>query len=309
MSRPYQRVPFEALPEQPRVAHPFFELEPREVDVWCAALGDVRTSVRVLGSGPPLLLLHGLMTSGYSWRHVLAPLAARYTVHVPDLPGAGRSTAPGRPLTPEALSDWLLGLQKALGVVGCRIVANSMGGYLALHHALRHPTAASRIVVAHAPSRASPRLWALAAVSRLPGFRTALGALVQRDVERWVWRNVHYRDETMKSREETREYGAPLATAGGLGAFAGYLRDTMDVRGFLALSRKLRSRREHGVDFPVPLLLVYAEGDPLVPAEDGRHLARLVPDAGITWLRDVSHFAHIDRPDVYLGAIERFLAG
>lgn len=309
MSRPYERVPFEALPERPRLPHPFFDLPPREVDVWCALLGDVRTSVRVAGSGPPLLLLHGLMTSGYSWRYVIAPLAERYTVFVPDLPGAGRSTSPGRPLTPEAVSDWLFGLQKALGIVGCRVVANSMGGYLAVHHALRHPTAISRLVVAHAPTRAAPRLWALAVVSRIPGFEALLGALVRRDVERWVWRNVHYWDESLKSREETREYGAPLASDGGLGAFAGYLRDTMDVRGFLRLARVLRSRREHGVDFPVPMLLVYAEGDPLVPAADGRHLARLVPDAGVTWLRDVSHFAHIDRPEVYLGAVGPFLAG
>lgn len=307
MPKPFERVPFEELPELPRVPHAFFDAPERRVDTWTEGLGDVETSVRVLGSGPPLILLHGLMTTGYSWRYVLAPLAERYTVIVPDLPGVGRSSAPDGRYTPAAISDWLWALQQRLGVVGCRLVGNSMGGYLATHHVLRRPGAVSRLVVAHAPFVADPRLLALAAVIRAPGAEGGLRALVARDPERWAWRNVHYWDETLKSREETREYGPPLVTPGGARGFHRYLRDAMAPGPMRALARSLEQRRDAGCDFPVPLLLVYARQDPMVPARHGERMAERVPDAGYRWLDHASHFAHIDAVDAYLDAVRPFL--
>lgn len=309
MVKPYERVPFDRLPERPRVPHPFFEVPERRVDVWSEGLGDVVTSVRTLGSGPPLILLHGLMTTSYSWRYAMAPLAEHFTVIVPDLPGVGRSTTSRRPYTPAALSDWLLGLQRALGVEGCRLVGNSMGGYLAMHHVLRHPGAVSRLVVAHAPFVVSPRLYALAALVRAPGAEAGLRALVARDPERWAWRNVHYWDETLKSREETREYGPPLATADGSHAFWRYLRDTMAPGPMRALLRSLDERTEAGCELPVPLQFVYARRDPMVPARDGRRVAAALHDAPIVWLDHASHFAHIDAVDAYLAAVLPFLQG
>src|SRR5580704_17023600 len=90
-SEPFRRGRFEELPLEPRVAHTYFTTRVLEVVVTTPQLGRVRAHVRVHGSGPPLLLVHGLMTSSYSWRYVIAPLGRSYTVYVPDLPGAGRS--------------------------------------------------------------------------------------------------------------------------------------------------------------------------------------------------------------------------
>ncbi|MDF2691925.1 MAG: putative hydrolase, partial [Labilithrix sp.] len=49
---------------------------------------------KVTGEGPPLVLVHGLMTSSYSWRYVLELLGRRYRVFAPDLVGAGLSDKP-----------------------------------------------------------------------------------------------------------------------------------------------------------------------------------------------------------------------
>ena len=75
--RPFQRQRFEELPELPRRPHPFFAAEARSVSVETEGFGAMDVSVRVHGDGPPLLLVHGLMTSGYSWRYLLEPLGRR----------------------------------------------------------------------------------------------------------------------------------------------------------------------------------------------------------------------------------------
>lgn len=58
------------------------------------AVGDIELYYRMGGSGPPLLLLHGMTRTGREWDPWLDELGERYTVIVPDLPGHGRSTRP-----------------------------------------------------------------------------------------------------------------------------------------------------------------------------------------------------------------------
>ena len=310
MTAPFAQIPFDDLPDRPRLPHPFFDAPERRVPVWTDALADTVASVRVLGQGPPLVLVHGLMTTGYTWRYVLEPLSAHFTLYVPDLPGSGRTTTtPGRPLTPHALADWLDHLVLALGLQRVDVLASSMGGYVSMWWALRHPPTFRRLVVVHAPTYPMPKLHPLWLVTRAPGARRLIEALVQRDPERWVHRNVHYYDETLKSREETREYGLPLATPEGLDGFHAQLRDTMDVRQVRALWSHLGRRAEQGCGFPVPLQLIYAQEDPMVPGWVGKELAARLPDADFVTLRHASHFAHVDNPDVFLPPVLRFLQG
>ena len=68
----------------------------------------MKVHYRELGSGPPLLLVHGLMTASYSWRYVAPKLAETYRVIVPDLPGAGASDkVVGKTYSLDALGTWV----------------------------------------------------------------------------------------------------------------------------------------------------------------------------------------------------------
>lgn len=74
--RPFAQAPFAALAEAPRRPHPYLTLGAQDVTI--RVDGEViRVRYRELGSGRPLVLVHGLMTSGYSFRYVVEPLAAR----------------------------------------------------------------------------------------------------------------------------------------------------------------------------------------------------------------------------------------
>ena len=95
--------------------------------------------------------------------------------------------------------------------------------------------------------------------------------------------------------------------AAGARAFIGYLSDALDPRELRAFERELRSRRERGEGFPVPLMLVYAREDPTVPPKVGRRLAALIPDAEFHWLEHTSHFVQVDRPDRLADLLADFL--
>jgi pimeloyl-ACP methyl ester carboxylesterase len=300
---PFRQLPFARVPETPRVPHRYAETQARTVSVQSRDLGLVRTHVRVFGAGPPLLLVHGFMTSSYSWRYVLPTLGARFTLYMPDLPGAGRSDKPRGSYAPDAIADHLLALIDALGLRGTAAIGNSLGGYLTMRAALRDPAAISRLVNLHSPGIATTRMRALRVATRVtPGWGRVVSALVRRDPERWVHRNVHYYDETLKSREEHREYAAPLRDPAGLEAFLRQLVETLDAREMDRFADALRAR-----PFPIPLQLVYARRDPMVPPVVGERLAELVPDARIVWLEEASHFAHVDAADRFVEVVLPFL--
>ncbi len=304
-AKPFQRGRFEELPERPRVPHGFFATRAEDVSVTTPALGATRAHVRVHGSGPPLLLIHGLMTTSYSWRYVLEPLGARYTLYIPDLPGAGRSEPGTGAYHPDAIGAWIAALVDALGIRGAPVIGNSMGGYLCMRLALRDPGLMSRLVNLHSPGVPEARLYALKGALAIPGMKSILSRMIRKDPLRWVHKNVHYYDESLKSLEEAHEYGDPLATDAGRWAFIRYLSQTMAIGEVRRFQRALRARRPE--PFPVPLLLLYAREDPMVPPRFGEVMAAAT-GAPLVWLDQASHFAHVDAVDRFVPPVLEFLA-
>jgi pimeloyl-ACP methyl ester carboxylesterase len=302
--KPFAQLPFAEVPEAPRVAHPFLALPERELEMESRPFGRMRVRYRELGDGEPLLLVHGLMTSSYSWRYVIEPLSARWRVIVPDLPGAGRSDKPDASYALDALGAWIGEFQSAVGARGCAVVGNSLGGLLCMRLALDDPGAMSALLNVHSPAFPDARLRALHFGLSVSGSYAVLSWMIRRDLLRWAHGNVHYRDETLKSLEEARVYAEPLASEEGRRAFARWLHESLAPSG---LSRFVADLRARG--FPVPLRLVYAREDPMVPPSVGPRLAALVPDAELVWLEDASHFAQVDQPAALVREIHRFFAG
>jgi pimeloyl-ACP methyl ester carboxylesterase len=96
------------------------------------------------GRGEPLLLIHGLGSSGADWALQLPVLENRFRTIVPDLPGCGRSPAPAV-YSIEGFADALWALLDHLGVPRVNIVGFSMGGAVALEMAVRRPAAVTRL--------------------------------------------------------------------------------------------------------------------------------------------------------------------
>lgn len=304
-SAPFQRLPFDQVPDQPRVPHRWGEATRRDLTIRTEELGELRIAVRELGpaTAPPLLLVHGMGTAGYSWRYALAPLAQRFRLVVPDMPGAGDSDHPDVYLGPDVMARALLAIIAALGIRGAPVIANSMGGYLAMRAALLDPGAMSRLVNLHSPGVPTLKMTALRWVLRLLPSWQVLNWLIGRNPELWVHKNVHYFDEELKSREEHREYARPLRDVAGRRTYYRQLRDTLDTRDMKQFVTALRE-----APFPIPLLLVYAPSDPIVPAEIGDRLRALIPQAQFVRLATGSHFAHVDAVPDFVAAVMPFLS-
>jgi pimeloyl-ACP methyl ester carboxylesterase len=302
--KPFQQLPFSELPAVPRRPHAFDETRVETLSLDSQPLGRLRVSVRRMGRAgpPPLLLVHGMMTSNYSWRYVMKPLAEHFDVIAPDLPGAGYTTAPTAPLTAGALATFIGEVQAAMGIEGCAAIGNSLGGYLCLRRLFDDPGAFSRLVLIHPPFFPTVPLRALNTIFKVPGARRLLRFLVHRDPVRWAFKWVHYHDETLKSLEEARTYGEPLSTNEGVASFASYLADTLRPRELVAFARDLKARPP-----AAPMLLLYSRMDPIVPPSFGPRLHALVPSARFEWLDDTSHFAHVDTPELVLSHVVPFL--
>lgn len=118
------------------------------------------------GAGPPLLLVHGLGSSGADWAFQIPPLAASHRVIVPDLRGSGRSVDARGPFSIPQFADDLWALLDALGAEQPRLVGFSLGGAVALEMALARPGAVAR----------------LATINSLPSYR----------IDHWrKWMEVH----------------------------------------------------------------------------------------------------------------------
>lgn len=289
------------LPAKPPRPHDFDTWPRRFVEIARPdGKGTLSLCVHELGEGPPLLLVHGLMTSAYSFRYVARRLAARHRVIVPDLPGAGRSEVPADlPADPETFAAILASLLDVVVEEPVYVVGNSLGGYLSLWLAALHPEKLARLLVMHAPGVPEPRLYALAGLGRLRPALAIARRVMQRDPERFALANVHYRDESIKSREETAEYGRIFHDDARTDFFLRILVDGLAPGPMRHLGRLLRG-------IPVPLRLLYAREDPMVDPAIGPKLHAQLPQADLVWMTDTSHFMHVDTPEATLREIEAF---
>lgn len=106
-----------------------------------------RLYFRERGSGPPLLLVHGLMVSGEMFEPVVDHLAVRHRVIVPDLRGHGRSRNLPPPYTVAQLAADLSRLLDHLGIASTAVLGYSQGGAIAQQLALDDPTRCNRLML------------------------------------------------------------------------------------------------------------------------------------------------------------------
>ncbi|HEY0777260.1 MAG TPA: alpha/beta fold hydrolase [Gemmatirosa sp.] len=99
------------------------------------------------GSGPPLLLVHGMMVTGAMFDPVLPHFATGHRVIVPDLRGHGRSRALPPPYTAAQLAADLARLLDHLGITSTAVLGYSQGGAVAQQLVLDHPTRCDRLVL------------------------------------------------------------------------------------------------------------------------------------------------------------------
>jgi 3-oxoadipate enol-lactonase len=115
----------------------------------CAAeASGVRIAWERRGSGPPLLLIHGLGYARWGWEPVVDELTESYEVVLFDNRGIGESDAPLGPYTARMLAEDAVSVLDAAGLERAHVLGTSLGGMVALQVALDRPERVDRLVLA-----------------------------------------------------------------------------------------------------------------------------------------------------------------
>ncbi|HEX5166079.1 MAG TPA: alpha/beta fold hydrolase [Thermomicrobiales bacterium] len=236
-----------------------------------AELDDARLHYRQLGSGKPVVLIHGLSASGRWWHRNVDALAAHFTVYVIDLIGFGRSRGGRRFVLAEAAA-LVAGWMDAIGLERANVVGHSMGGYVAAQLAAEFPEKVDRLVLVDAavPLPRQQRLHHL----------THLG------------REMRYTPPRFLHLLAT---DALLAGPRTIWAAANQL-----------IAADLEPKLDR---ISAPVLLVWGEHDPLVPASVADRLAERIPNVRRVVIPNCGHKPMLERPNEFNEAVIAFLAG
>jgi len=278
---------------RPRPA-PVTALPPR-FDEWQIELHGRRVIYRVAGSGPPIVLIHGMLNSSSHWRSVALNLANDFTVIAPDLIGHGDSAAPRGDYSLGAHAASIRDLLAATGVDRATIVGHSLGGGVAMQFFYQFPQRIERLVLVSSgglghevsPLLRSATLPGMSALLSLTLHPRLLEALWQAG-GRLSWRQARVGVYMQAVARALR----PLENAGAREAFLQTLRAVIDTRG----QRVSATDRLYLME-ALPTMIVWGERDNTIPLRHGRSAHEAIPHSHFRTLPDAAHFPHLEDPD------------
>jgi pimeloyl-ACP methyl ester carboxylesterase len=267
---------------------------PAQFDEWQIELHGRRVIYRVAGSGPPIVLIHGMLNSSSHWRSVASSLASEYTVIAPDLIGHGDSAAPRGDYSLGAHAASIRDLLAAIGIDRATIVGHSLGGGVAMQFFYQFPQRVERLVLISSgglgrevtPSlrtAAMPGVSLLLSMTIKPRLLDALTQTGARLRERGVRSGVYLQAAARALR--------PLQNADARQAFLHTLRSVIDVHG----QRVSATDRLYLLE-SLPTMIVWGERDNTIPLAHGRSAHEAIPHSRFRTLAEAAHFPHLEDP-------------
>jgi pimeloyl-ACP methyl ester carboxylesterase len=275
-------------------------------DEWQIDLHGRRVIYRVAGSGPPVLLIHGMLNSSSHWKTVALKLAEEFTVIAPDLIGHGDSAAPRGDYSLGAHASSIRDLLAALGVERATVVGHSLGGGVAMQFYYQFPQRVERLVLVSSGGlghEVSPMLRSAA----LPGTSALLSlAIHPRVVGALRLAGRQLRDREIRAGVYLQAVAralSPLENGDAREAFLQTLRAVIDVHG----QRVSATDRLYLLE-SMPTMIVWGERDNTIPLSHGRAAHAAVPHSWFQTLPSAAHFPHLEDPDGLAEALRTFIS-
>ncbi|MDD4911365.1 MAG: pimeloyl-ACP methyl ester esterase BioH [Sideroxydans sp.] len=259
--------------------------------------------IETIGSGAPLVLIHGWGMHGGVWSEVAQRLAQTHQVHCVDLPGfglsVGRASARQRfdGLKPDLQMDAIVGELSATFASPVNVCGWSLGGQVAMRWAVREPAKVkSLVLVTTTPCFTERDDWLFGLPAEvLKKFAAELeqnhATTLRRFISLQLRGSENERELLSKLREQLFSRGEP---------------DMDALRGGLEILRDVDQRNEIG-QIQQPTLLIAGQRDKLTPPEASYYLAQVIPNAKVVEIEGAAHTPFLSHPELFVAQVRKFL--
>ena len=266
-----------------------------------------KRAYRIAGSGPAILLIHGIGDNSTTWHGIQAKLAQRFTVIAPDLLGHGKSDKPRADYSVAAYANGMRDLLSVLDIERVTIVGHSLGGGVAMQFAYQFPHLVERLILVSAGGvtkdvnvvfrwaslpMGSEALALLRLPLVLPAVQVAGKVLGAALGTTGLGRDL---PNVLRILDDLPE---PTASA----AFTRTLRAVVDWRGQIVtmLDRCYLTQS-------VPVQIIWGTDDVVVPVSHARMAHAAMPGSQLEIFERSGHFPFHDDPDRFIEVVERFI--
>src|SRR6201997_2386971 len=262
---------------------------------------------RIAGSGPAILLIHGIGDNSTTWNTVQAKLAQRFTVIAPDLLGHGKSDKPRADYSVAAYANGMRDLLSVLGIERVTVIGHSLGGGVTMQFVYQYPQLVERVVLVGTGGVTKDVHFALRLASlplgsealallRMPGALLTL-QILGRAIGLALGSTRFGRDlpDVLRVLAELPE---PTASS----AFSRTLRAVVDWRGQVVtmLDRCYLTQS-------VPVQLIWGEDDSVIPVSHANLAHAAMPGSRLEIFEGSGHFPFHDDPDRFVEVVEKFI--
>jgi len=254
-----------------------------------------RVSYRRAGSGPALLLLHGITDSSATWEGVAPALADHFTLIAPDLLGHGESATPRGDYSLGAHASGVRDVLTALGIERVTVVGHSLGGGIAMQFAYQFPERTERLVLVSSGGLGR-EVHLLLRAAALPGADYVLPALTSAGLLT-VGRSVggvlkRLRLAPGEDMQVLAQGFASLDNAGSRQAFLHTVRAVIEPSG-----QRVSAQDRLSLAGLLPSLIVWGERDSIIPVEHGADAHEAMPGSRFEVFPDAGHMPHDADPE------------
>src|SRR6201996_7038801 len=266
-----------------------------------------KRAFRIAGSGPAILLIHGIGDNSTTWNTVQAKLAQRFTVIAPDLLGHGKSDKPRADYSVAAYANGMRDLLSVLDIERVTIIGHSLGGGVAMQFAYQFPHLVERLILVSAGGvtkdvnlilrmASLPMGSEAMALLRLPLVRPAFpvaGQLVGKAVGTKGLGNDL--SNVLRILDDLPE---PTASA----AFSRTLRAVVDWRGQIVtmLDRCYLTKA-------IPVQIIWGTRDVVVPVSHAQMAHAAMPGSRLEIFEGSGHFPFHEDPARFIEVVQRFI--
>jgi len=254
------------------------------------------------GSGPNLLLLHGLLGYSFSWRFTLPALGLTRTVYAPDMPGFGFSEFSNRlDCCFSASAGRLLRFMDVAGIDSCDLLGTSFGGAVAMIAAATQSFRIRRLILVDPVNPWSAHGRTLAAILGLAPVRPVMRTLgpQMRFLRPWVLQRL-YGDVARISPGTLEGYSRPFELPGAFRATTSILSSWgRDVEAMRSIFPRIAN---------LPTLLIWGDLDRAVDPNSAPFLQRQFNNSRLVMLKGVGHLPYEEVPDDFNRVVMEFLA-